>query len=141
MAVKIVRDEPLFKKAALNEIRVLKKCDGICPQHTHLPALSLLCNMYVLSAIACFSLLLLALSKVLCFSLAQRCTCSMVMLSTQQPCLRIIVSPLALIVLSSACSCHFSGSLAGHCGLLRLCRDFTHLKHVCVAVDLYGESL
>lgn len=56
VAVKIVRDEPLFRQAALNEIKVLKK-------------------------------------------------------------------------------------LNGHCGVLRLCRDFTHLNHVCISVDLYGESL
>jgi len=31
VAVKIVRNEPLFKKAALNEIKVLKKLDGILP--------------------------------------------------------------------------------------------------------------
>ncbi len=32
-------------------------------------------------------------------------------------------------------------TLQGDCGVLRLCRDFTHLNHVCISVDLYGESL
>ena len=32
-------------------------------------------------------------------------------------------------------------TLGGKCGLLRLCRDFTHLNHVCISTDLYGESL
>eukprot|EP00277_Geminigera_cryophila_P014420 CAMPEP_0179439324 /NCGR_PEP_ID=MMETSP0799-20121207/22959_1 /TAXON_ID=46947 /ORGANISM="Geminigera cryophila, Strain CCMP2564" /LENGTH=635 /DNA_ID=CAMNT_0021221631 /DNA_START=51 /DNA_END=1954 /DNA_ORIENTATION=- len=31
--------------------------------------------------------------------------------------------------------------LEGKCGVLRLCRDFIHLNHVCISVDLYGESL
>ena len=56
VAIKIVRNEPLFRQAALNEIKVLKKLDG-------------------------------------------------------------------------------------KCGLLRICRDFSHLNHVCISVDLYGESL
>ena len=45
VAVKIVRDEPLFKKAALNEIKVLKKLDGILPPaFCMLSALRLLCG-------------------------------------------------------------------------------------------------
>lgn len=32
-------------------------------------------------------------------------------------------------------------TLRGDCGVLRLCRDFTHLNHVCISVDLYGESV
>ena len=32
-------------------------------------------------------------------------------------------------------------TLNGACGVLRLCRDFYHMNHVCISVDLYGESL
>jgi serine/threonine protein kinase len=32
-------------------------------------------------------------------------------------------------------------TLGGRCGILRICRDFTHLNHVCLSCDLYGESL
>ena len=60
MAVKIVRDEPLFKKAALNEIRVLKKCDGICPAYTFyllcpFPVICQLCrcDCLIFIAVAC----------------------------------------------------------------------------------------
>ena len=56
VAVKIVRNEPLFTQAAMNEIRVLRKLDG-------------------------------------------------------------------------------------NCGLLRMCRNFSYMNHVCISCDLYGETL
>ena len=32
-------------------------------------------------------------------------------------------------------------ALKGHCGVLRMCRTFDQGNHLCIAVDLYGESL
>ena len=31
--------------------------------------------------------------------------------------------------------------LGGKCGVVRLCRDFIHLNHICISLDLHGETL